>query len=417
MPQNEISAQESMIKAWAESAAEFEIMEQSLEGVKAVPNAESIVRDAEDPNVLAQMRRSLSKASENLKNRLEKTKTDKKGDKENPFEKQAKEFANKNKGHRPNILAQLRQDIEDEEKTNRQNYPTIFRDDKAKDRILAIVSRYYPDEKLGSEAFDFLIETSQNDPALLESVKKAKAAYIEYGQKITHAASAAAQKYADDSGVRGKTFSPSHFNDLKSLFREVAFGEHDVPTLFDKLSKIYSYKDLFAISTYIFHELGVENKKNPEAPMLRSLLRQTRNLQAILNVFRLFQGWKSVDKRLDKLGAKPPEYTFEALAKAFIHLAVERNPSHDKILKIPESLNIQATDAKIIIVNALRDAVRMVSPNIFKSDRQELRKIIVEVSEELEDQSAIEHEKLEAEEEIRVEDPVPFNKFGNASNF
>lgn len=403
MSNNEISAQESMIKAWTESNAEFKLQEAEAEGFKPVPSAENIAKQAEDPN-MAQMRKGMSKSADNLKERLEKAKEGQKTKKEDQFEKEAKEFAQGHKGHRPSILAQLRRDIEDEEKSNQEKYPTIFRDDQAKNRIFAIVSRYYPDEKLGAEAFDFLLETSANNPALLETVKIAKAAYIEYGQEITRAAKAAAQKYESNMGVKGKTLDPSHFNDLKSLFREVAFGEYNIPTLFDKLSKIYSYKDLYAISKYIFHELGVENKKTPEAPMLQSLMRQTKNLQAILNVFRLFQGWKSVDKRLEKIGAKPAEYTFESLAKAFIGLAIDRSPNHDKILKIPESLNITATDGKIVIVNALRDAVRMVAPSIFISDRQELRRIIVEVSEELEEDSAIEHERMEAEEEIRVLD-------------
>ena len=394
--------QDSISLGMIQSAAVQKSVEQEAEMIKTIPDAENISDEARDPN-LAVMRRGMNAKSESLKERVDKFKEVSKSSKENPFEKEANEFANKHKGHRANILAQLRQDIEEDSKNNTEQDYSPFSNDKASDRVFAIVSRYYPDDRLGAEAFDFLLQTT-TDPALHETVKKAKASYIEYGQNLTNAAAVAAKKYASKVAATGtgKSLDPADFKDLNAFFREVAFGGYDYPTVAKVLEK-YPYADLLKITQYIFHALGVEIKKQPEAPLLKSLMTQTQNVRAFLNVYRLFKGWNSVNKQLDKIGAKPPGYSFELLTREFMKLALDRNPTHEKVLSVPKHLKIEPTKGQIIIVNALRDAVRMVAPLIFQNKSSHLISVIIEVSQELEDVYADEQESLLAQEDIQVD--------------
>lgn len=85
---------------------------------------------------------------------------------------------------------------------------------------------------------------------------------------------------------------------------------------------------------------------------------------------------------------RPPNLNYETLTTAFMSIVAERYPSSDKVLQHMHSLGCDTVETKIIAITQLRDAVREVSPRIYRSTahRDEVYMAIIEAAEELEDQ-------------------------------
>ena len=84
----------------------------------------------------------------------------------------------------------------------------------------------------------------------------------------------------------------------------------------------------------------------------------------------------------------PGRVNFEALAKLLMELLQERYPSSNKILQLAYTLGIsEELAAQIIILTQYRDAMRHISPKLFKSERhrQELLLALMETLSDLED--------------------------------
>ena len=93
----------------------------------------------------------------------------------------------------------------------------------------------------------------------------------------------------------------------------------------------------------------------------------------------------------------PSRINFEALAQLLMKLLEERYPSSDSILKQAFILGIaEELAAQVIIFTQYRDAMRHISPKLFKSERhrQELLMTLIETLSDIED----EIEKQEEEE-------------------
>ena len=91
----------------------------------------------------------------------------------------------------------------------------------------------------------------------------------------------------------------------------------------------------------------------------------------------------------------PDALTFEILAENFMQLIKERYISSDQVKKLANKLGIsQEVLAQIIIFTQMRDAIRGVSPRLYRDDRhrREALEAILEALEDLE-------EKAEEEEE------------------
>jgi type III secretion protein W len=84
----------------------------------------------------------------------------------------------------------------------------------------------------------------------------------------------------------------------------------------------------------------------------------------------------------------------ELLIKVFIDFCSDRYPSSDKIKEMIKKIDIKSTAGKIIVLSLLRDTVRAVSADIYRSvqHRDDVYMAIIEALEDLEDQ-------LEEEEE------------------
>jgi type III secretion protein W len=127
------------------------------------------------------------------------------------------------------------------------------------------------------------------------------------------------------------------------------------------------------------------------------LMTETRNLQSILWVYMFFKGRMGLLRKLFEQYGLPysEQLSFEALAKEFIKLVEERYPSAMKLLKQAEKLGLTEDLEKIIVLMQYRDAIRGLSPRVYKSlrHRQDLLLVILETLEELEERTGKEEDQ------------------------
>jgi type III secretion protein W len=150
---------------------------------------------------------------------------------------------------------------------------------------------------------------------------------------------------------------------------------------------------------FVLHSIGADIKaKGPSIPRveLQKYLTETRNMQAILGVYKYFLSrMRLIASSFDRQGLiMPPRITFDTLARIFMRFIQERYPSVDKALLLSQQLGIAGEElAQLIIYLQLRDAMRQVAPRLFRDERQrqELLMCFMETLEDLE-------EKLEEEE-------------------
>ena len=154
---------------------------------------------------------------------------------------------------------------------------------------------------------------------------------------------------------------------------------------------------------FILHSLGQDMKsKGPSISKeeLQRLFSETRTMQAILGVYRFFflrtKLMQGEFKRADL--AMPNTVNFQTLSKAFMNIIKDRYPNPQKILSFAKALGIsEEMLAKIIVYTQMRDALREVSPKLFKSEqhRQEMLMSFIETLSELEDEMEEEEEEEE----------------------
>ena len=92
----------------------------------------------------------------------------------------------------------------------------------------------------------------------------------------------------------------------------------------------------------------------------------------------------------------PSRINFEVLARLLMKLLQERYPTPDKILKFSFTLGIaEELAAQVVVFTQYRDAMRHVSPKLFKSERhrQEILMALMETLSDLEDELNDEEEE------------------------
>ncbi len=268
----------------------------------------------------------------------------------------------------------------------------ISKNDTVED-ILRKVREAYPDVSLADEALDFLIETSPRD--IKENLRKAKEELNNlYAREI---------KAGKNMGTQAREFSSQGLGSptaLKDLYRDITGNPRDAHALFQELTTNYPFDKMKAVIDFLLHSLGAELKsKGPSIsrPELTRIYSETRNMQAILGVFRFFKSrMRLVAGAFDRQGLiMPARISFEVLAKIFMKFLQERYPSVDKALLLSQQLGLSGnTLAQIILYMQFRDAIRQVAPKLFRDDRhrQEMLLCFIETLEELD-------EELEEEEE------------------
>lgn len=268
-----------------------------------------------------------------------------------------------------------------------------LRNSQSPEEILNQVKEAFDDPTLADETLEFLEKTTKG--VLRDKVRQARELLNEKeGREIL--AGRNIDTVAKSAHRKGLGKNPS---ELRNLYREVTGNPRDHNALFSELSSKYPFDQLKQVVAFLLKGMAYDLKsKGPSiqhAELMR-LLTETRNLQSILWIYIFFKSRSKLIKSLYKqYGANLPEkLTFEKLAKDFIKLVEERYPSLLKLLKQLESLDLMEDFQKIIILMQYRDAIRGLSPRIYKSPRhkQELLLVILETLEELEDRDQEEEE-------------------------
>lgn len=268
------------------------------------------------------------------------------------------------------------------------------------DTILTKIRSTYPDHTLSDDALDFLIESTPVKSELRAKFVQTKDQFNEvYGREIR------AGRNIQNEAL---TFSKEGLGSptaLRDLYREITGNPRSPNQLFDELGSKFSYPQMKKIIDFLLHSLGSDLKsKGPsiDHAELQRLFSEARTLQAILGVYRFFQKRMSLIEgefsREDL--ALPSLLNFQLLSKIFMRMIQERYPSPEKILMLAKMMGIsEEVIAQIIIYSQYRDALRNVSPKLFKSEkqRQDLLMCLIDALTDLEDE--LEEEEEEEEEE------------------
>lgn len=245
----------------------------------------------------------------------------------------------------------------------------------------------YSDFSLADEALDFLLETTRG--SLRDNVMIAKKAFMEaYEREIKAGKNIALEaREFSDQGLGSPTA-------LRDMYRDVTGNPRNAHALFDELFEQYNYSKMKTVIDFLLHSLGADfRSKGPSISRseLSKLMEDTRNLQAILGIYRFFK--ERMNMIISQFGSYhislPPRVTFELLAKLFLKLLSERYLSPDKILQLARLLGIkEEVAAQIIIFTQMRDAVRQVAPRLYRNQKhkQDALNVIIEALEELEEE-------------------------------
>jgi type III secretion protein W len=267
--------------------------------------------------------------------------------------------------------------------------------------ILVKVRRFYKDEYLADEALKFLEETTNPHTNIGRNIRKALILLRDrYGREVRAGRNIneTAQAYAKEGLAKAGS--------LRELYKEVTGNPKDPASLFDELSSAFNFPKMKSVLAFLLHSLGKDMKsKGPSISKqeLSRLFAEARTMQAILGIYKFFQSRMGLIK--DSFTREnlyfPKNMTFELLAKLFTKYAQERYPSPDKVLRDARELGIDSElIAQIIVFTQYRDAIRGVSPKLFRSvkHRGDLLMALIETISELDD--LLEEEEEEEEDEI-----------------
>jgi len=255
--------------------------------------------------------------------------------------------------------------------------------------ILSKVKESYPDEYKTDEALRFLAETSTEGTDHHEALIKTRERFNTlYGREI---------KAGKNISTEARAFSKEGLgtpDGLRSLYKDITGNPREPLPLFNELLKSFDFEKMKQALEFILHSLGADMKsKGPSISRgeLQNMFSGARTMQAILGVFNFFK------MRMRLVGAEfkrgdldlPGRLTYKLIAEQFMKLIAERYPSPDKIFKLATLLGIsKELLAQIIVYTQYRDALRHVSPKLFKSDRhrQDLLKTLMDAISDLDDQ-------------------------------
>ncbi|MFZ4773349.1 MAG: HrpJ domain-containing protein [Chlamydiia bacterium] len=273
----------------------------------------------------------------------------------------------------------------------------------AEDSVETILEKLflsYRDAYLVDEALSFMLKTTKESNSLFQKLGLAKellnqnfAREVKIGRNI----SAETQEFSK-KGLGSAT-------GLRDLYKEVTSSELEPIKMFEDLVKKFPYEHLKSVINFLLHSLGSDIKsKGPSMdPLeLQKLFAETRTMQAILGVYLYFLAKMNyVERQFGRNGLPLPEdITFEKLAKIFVTLLSDRYPSVGRVLQLSQQLGISdSLIAQAIIFGNYRDAIRYISPRLFKNEkqRQDLLQALIECVSELDD-------KIEEEDEEDMEE-------------
>ena len=279
---------------------------------------------------------------------------------------------------------------------------TLYREmrpEDSHDQVLEKLQKIYTDKSLIDEAIDFLIETAEVNEGLKKKYIETKETFFaQFGREI---------QAGRNIGVRAREFSEKGLGSptaLRDLYREVTGNPRSAHQLFEELTQKFRFSDMKNIIDFILHSLGMDMKAKGPSIAREELLRlcdEARTMQAILGIFRFFfNRTQLIKKQFNRLNLlMPSQIHFETLARLLMALLEERYLSPDKVLIQAFELGIaQQIPAQIIVFSQYLDAMRQISPKLFKSERhrKDLSTTLIAVLDDLE-------EELNREEESNDE--------------
>jgi type III secretion protein W len=266
------------------------------------------------------------------------------------------------------------------------------------DEMMRKLSETYKDPSLADEAIDFLMTSKGTDLDMVEKLKELKSVFNElFGRDIRAGKNIAEQaREFSEAGLGTPT-------GLRDLYRDIVANPRDPHVLFDELTAKFPYSKLKTVIEFVLHSLGADMKAGGPSisrEELERLFTESRIMQAFEGLYAFFQKRMNlITGQFDLEGlTMPGSLTFELLAKQLMKLLKERYPSSDKVIQLSLALGISgALAAQIIIYTQYRDAMRNISPRLFKSERhrQDLLLAIVDALGDLEDLLDEEEEKEE----------------------
>lgn len=254
--------------------------------------------------------------------------------------------------------------------------------------ILKKILDFYPDQYLASDALEFLIETTSKDTNLKTTLLQAKEQFskkyereIKVGRNIRNEI----KRFTKE----GLGTPPS----LRDLYRDITGNPRPPLTLFDELITLFSYDQMEKVIKFLLRALGSDLKsKGPSisSAELKRLITETRSLQSILWIYKFFfYRMIVIHKKFHKHKLSLPKHiNFILLSKALVLLLQERYLSQEKIFFMTNTLDIgEDLMAHIILLTQYRDAMRQISPKLFRSEnhRQEVLSSILQALTTLED--------------------------------
>ncbi len=284
----------------------------------------------------------------------------------------ASEFHNKNPELEKRMLLSLLNSIKDTD---------------SPEEILRKVLDFYPDFMLADDALDFLIDASSGKLAMSMDIAK-EILNSRHGREIK-----AGRNISDQIKIFFEQINKPPTT-LRSMYNDITGNPRPADKLFAEFSSEYDYDKMKTLISFLLHSLGSDLKsKGPSISraQLQVLIDKVKELQGILGVYNFFKGRMDLISnqfRINNL-MLPGYLNFEGLAKQFMAILAERYITMDKVFQIARNLNLyEEIIAQIIIFTQLRDAVRNISPRLYKSKRQkkDLLEAILEVLEELEDE-------------------------------
>lgn len=275
----------------------------------------------------------------------------------------------------------------------------IKEDDDA-ETIYEKVRTYYKDEYLADEALQFLESTTNPHTKLGKNVRQARALLL-----ARHAREVKAGRNINETAQEFQKKGLANASSLRELYQDVTKNPKEPTTLFEELSSQFSFNKMKQVLSFILHSLGKDMKsKGPSISVaeLTRLFAEARTMQAILSIYRFFYNRMTLIKDAYSRESLdfPEGLNFEVLSKQFAKYIQEKYPSPDKVLRLSALMKIEdEIIGQIIIYTQFRDALRGVSPKLFRSQkqRQELLMALIETISELDD--LLDDEEDEDEEE------------------
>lgn len=278
---------------------------------------------------------------------------------------------------------------------------TYISEQQTAEEILDEVESFFKDPSLADEALEFLEEVTEGE--LKEKVIKARHLLSEMkGREVI------AGRNID---ISAKAFSEKGLgspSELRDLYRDVTGEPKEHNQLFSDLSSKYGYEQLKEVVKFLLQGMSYDMKsKGPsiQEAELQLLMKELKNLQSILWVYLYFKKRKrlmqSMYRRYKMDWDENEDPDFEELAKNFIQLVEDRYPSVLKIIKQAEKLGIPEIEKKIVVLTQFRDAIRELSPRLYKSmkHRQDLLAVVIEALEELDEDLEEEYGSIEEKSE------------------